>query len=72
MRLRRQKGGDQHDQGHRPDLGKHDLRGRDRHHQQVLDGAVLALPDQRRASQDDGQQRDVVDDLNHRAEPGLV
>ena len=33
---------------------------------------MLALPDQRRAGQDDGQQRDVVDDLHHRAEPGLV
>ena len=27
-----------------PDLGEHDLRGCNRHHQQVLDGAVFALP----------------------------
>ncbi len=41
-------------------------RGRDGHDQQVLDGAVLALADQRRAGEDDGQHGHVVDDLHQR------
>ena len=55
--------------GHRPDLARHDLERRHRHHQQVLDRAVLALADQRGAGQHDRQHGDVVDDLHHRAEP---
>ena len=33
--------------------------------------AVFALPDQRRAGQDDREHRDIVDQLHHRTEPGL-
>mmetsp|Transcript_91075 Transcript_91075/g.253589 ORF Transcript_91075/g.253589 Transcript_91075/m.253589 type:complete len:276 (+) Transcript_91075:783-1610(+) len=62
----------QHHQAHGPDLGQHDLARRDRHHQQVLDGAVLALADQRGAGQDDGEHGDVVDDLHQRTEPGVL
>ncbi len=48
------------------------MRRRDRHNQQVFDGAVLPLPDQCRARQDDRQQSDLIDDLHQRAEPALV
>jgi hypothetical protein len=56
-------------QRHRPLLGNHDLGRRDGHHQQMLDGAVLALADERRAGEDDRQQRYLVDDLDDRREP---
>ena len=36
---------------------------------QVLDRALFALADQRRAGEDDRQKRDLVDDLGHRREP---
>ena len=38
----------------------------------MLDGAVLALADQRRAGEDDGEHGHVIDDLHDRAEPRLV
>ncbi len=62
-RRQRHRRGQQHHQPHRPDLGDHDLGGRHRHDQQMLDGAVLALADERRAGQDDGQHGHRVDDL---------
>ena len=48
----RQGGSDDDDQAVGPDLGQHDFRRRQRHDQQMLDGAVLALADQRRAGQE--------------------
>ncbi|MPM50741.1 hypothetical protein SDC9_97484 [bioreactor metagenome] len=38
----------------------------------MLDGAMLAFADQRRAREDDGEHGDVVDDLHQSAEPDLV
>ena len=38
----------------------------------MLDGAVLALANQRRTGQDDRQHGDLVDDLRQAAEPGLL
>ncbi|CAM2150335.1 hypothetical protein PT2222_230056 [Paraburkholderia tropica] len=67
----RERGGHQHHDPHRPDLRDHDLGRRDRHHQQMLDGAVLALAYQRRARENDGEHRHVVDDFHQRAEPRL-
>jgi hypothetical protein len=32
---------------HQPDLARHDFKGRDRHDQEMLDGASLALANQR-------------------------
>ena len=63
---------DQHHQRHRPHLADHDFQRRHRHHQQMLDGAMLALADQRRAGEDDGQQGHLIDDLDDGAEPRLV
>ena len=67
--LQRQHRGHQDDKAVGDHLGQHDLRRHDRHDQKVLYGALLALTDQRRAGQDDGQERDLVDDLGHRREP---
>ena len=54
------------------DLRQHDLERGHRHDQQMLDGAALALADQRGAGEDDRQRRDVVDHLHHRGEPGRI
>ena len=58
-----------HHQAHGPHLGHHDFERGQRHDQEMFDGAVLALADQRRAGQDDRQHGDAVDELHHRAEP---
>ena len=42
------------------------------HDQQMLDGAVLALADDGRAHQHDGQDGDVGGDLHHRGEPRRI
>ena len=63
---------DQDDQAIGPDLRHRDLERRQRHHQHVLDRAVLALADQRRPGQDDRQRRDLVDDGHDAVEPGRV
>jgi len=59
--------------GHRqpvgPYLGHHDLEWRQRHDQQVFDGAVFALADESCADQDDGQHGDAVDDLHDATDP---
>ena len=56
MKVQRRRRRHQHHQAHGPDLCQHDLGRRDGHDQQVLDGAVLALADQRRAGEQDGHQ----------------
>ena len=61
-----------HHQAHGPHLGHHDFERGQRHHQQMLDGAVLALADQRRAGEDEGQRGDAVDQLHHRTEPHIA
>jgi hypothetical protein len=40
--------------------------------QQVVEGAVFALAQQRGAGEDDGEDGDVVDDLNHRQKPATL
>jgi hypothetical protein len=42
---------------------------RDRHDQQMLDRAVLALADQRRAGQHNGEHGHVIDDLHDSPKP---
>src|SRR5690606_35256535 len=44
----------------------------DRHHEQMLDRAMLALANESRARQYDGQHGDVVDHLHDAAEPAPV
>ena len=58
-----QAGGQQHNHPHRPHLGDHDFGGLEWQDQKVFDGAVFPLADQCGASQDDGEHRDVVDDV---------
>src|SRR6516225_10558888 len=53
-------------------LSQHDLRRHYWHYQEMLDRSLLAFTDQRRAGQDHGQQRDLIDDLRHRGEPGRL
>lgn len=63
---------DHHHQAHGPHLGHHDFERGQRHHQQMLDGAVLTLADHRCAGENDGQGGDAVDQLHHRTEPHRV
>ena len=46
----------------RPDLGHRDLERRQRHDQQMVHGAVLALPDDGGSGENDRQHGDIVDD----------
>jgi hypothetical protein len=62
----------QHDETHRPNFAGHYFERRDRHDEQMFDRAVLALADQRSASQNDRQHGDLADDLVDGAEPPLI
>ena len=64
--------GHEDNEADRPDLADHDFKRRDRHHQKVLDRAMLALADQRRARKDHRQHGDAGDDVDDRAEPHLA
>ena len=67
--LQRQHRRDENDEPVGEHLRQHDFRRHDRHDEQVLDRALLALADQRGTGQDHGEQRDLIDDLRHRRKP---
>ena len=54
----------------RPDLGHGDLDRRQRHHQKMVHGSVLALAHNCRTSKNDREHGDVVDDGHHARKPG--
>ena len=54
----------------RPDFRHRDFERRQRHDQQMIHRAVLALADDSRAGQDDRKHRDAVDDPHDTGEPG--
>ena len=56
----------------RPHFGRHDLEGGERHHEQVLKGAVFTFTDQSGAGQDDRQHGQRADDLHDASEPDAV
>jgi hypothetical protein len=68
----RQRRRDEDHEAVRPDLGRHDLEGRERHDHQVLERSVLAFADQGGPGQDDRDQGDLVQHLHHAAEPHPV
>jgi hypothetical protein len=55
-----------------PDLGETDFRRPQGQHQQMLEGAVLALADDGRSRQEHGDQSDIVDDLGDPREAVVV
>ena len=58
-----ERGRQQHHQSHGPDFAEHDLGRRDRHYQQMLNGAMLAFANEGGAGQDYGEHRHIVNNL---------
>ncbi len=68
----RQPGRHQDDETIGDDLRQHDLARHDRHHEQMLDGTLLAFAYKRRTGQNNRQHGDVVDHLHDGGEPARI